>query len=436
MHLLLKNGRVIDPSQTLDEVLDVLIAGNQIAEIGRNLKADGSRELDVTDLIIAPGFVDMHVHLREPGKEEAENLSTGSLAAAAGGFTAVACMPNTTPCNDSAVTTEFILQKAKETGAIAIYPIAAVTIGQQGTELTNFDELKNAGAVAFSDDGKPVVDSLLMRRALEIGKQLNLTMIDHCEDPYLFKGGAMNEGACASRLGIRGIPPEAEEIMVARNILLAKSTGGSVHLAHLSTAGSMELVRRAKADGISATAEVTPHHFTLTEDAVAQYGTNAKMNPPLRSQKDVDAVLRALSDGTIDAIASDHAPHHVNTKSVEFHEASFGIIGLETSVSLGLDRLIHTGVIGLNRFIELYSLNPARILNIARSIQVGAEANLTLFHSSKQSTVDASKFLSKSRNTPFDGWTLKGCPMITICRGEIAWSSFPPRSHGALGDRK
>ena len=421
MHLLLKRGRVIDPSRTLDDVLDVRITENQIAEIGRNLKAEGSNELDATDLIIAPGFVDMHVHLREPGREDAETIETGTRAAAAGGFTAVACMPNTNPPNDRPITTEFILQKSKEAGAIAVYPIAAVTIGQQGTELTNFERLKNAGAVAFSDDGKPVVDSLLMRRALETGKQCNLPVIDHCEDPYLFKGGAMNEGACAARLGIRGIPAEAEEIMVARNILLAKSTGSTVHLAHLSTAGSMELVRRAKADGISVTAEVTPHHFTLTDDAVAQYGTNAKMNPPLRSQKDIDAVLQALADGTVDAIASDHAPHPASTKEVGFQDASFGIIGLETSLSLGLDRLIHTGVIDLNRFIELYSLNPARILGIVRGIQVGAEANLTLFHPSKQWTVDASKFFSKSRNTPFDGWTLTGCPIITICRGEIVF---------------
>jgi dihydroorotase len=421
MHLLLKQGRVIDPSRSLDDLLDVRIAGNQIAEIGRNLKAGGDQELDATDLIIAPGFVDIHVHLREPGKEEAETIQTGTRAAAAGGFTAVGCMPNTNPPNDNVATTQFILTKANNAAGIPVYPIAAVTIGQQGTELTNFEELKNAGAVAFSDDGKPVFDSLLMRRALESGKKWNFTVIDHCEDPYLFKGGAMNEGPLATRLGIRGIPAEAEEIIVARNISLAKLTRGTVHLAHLSTAGSMDLVRRAKADGISVTSEVTPHHFTLTEDAVAQYGTNAKMNPPLRSQKDVEAILEAISDGTVDAIASDHAPHAVNTKTVEFHEASFGIIGLETSVSLGLDRLVHAGLINLNRFIELYSLNPARILSFARGIQVGAEANLTLFHPYKQWTVDASKFLSKSRNTPFDGRTLKGCPMLTICRGEIVF---------------
>ncbi len=424
MHLLLKNGRLIDPSQQLDDLLDIRIAGNEIAEIGRNLKTDGAQELDVTGLILAPGFVDIHVHLREPGKEEAETVATGTRAAAAGGFTAVACMPNTSPPNDSAATTEFILQKTREAGGIPVYPIAAVTVGQQGTELTDFAQLKNAGVVAVSDDGKPVFDSLLMRRALENGKQYDMPVIDHCEDPYLFKGGAMNEGICATRLGIRGIPAEAEEIMVARNILLAKLTRGHVHLAHLSTAGSMDLVRRAKADGTSVTAEVTPHHFTLTEEAVEQYGTNAKMNPPLRSQKDVDAVLLALSDGTVDAIASDHAPHPASTKTVEFHQAAFGIIGLETAVSLGLDRLCNSGTIGLKRFVELYSLNPARILGIARCIRVGTEANLTLFHPSKQWTVDASRFFSKSRNTPFDGWSLRGCPVITISRGEIVWSSM------------
>jgi dihydroorotase len=420
--LLLQNGHVVDPSSGLDDLLDIRILGTTIVEIGRNLNADGAQIFNAAELIVAPGFVDMHVHLREPGKEEAETIETGSRAAAAGGFTAVACMPNTTPVNDDPKITELIFQKARSVGIVAVCPIAAITKGEEGRELTEFESLKAAGAFAFSDDGKPVVDSSLMRKALEKGKSLNFPIIDHCEDPFLFKGGAMNEGAAAARLGIRGIPAEAEEIMVARNILLARLTGAHVHLAHVSTEGSIQLVRRAKADKLRVTAEVTPHHFTLTDEAVAQYGTNAKMNPPLRSQKDLDAILEAIADGTIDAIASDHAPHHKSTKDVEFHNASFGIVGLETSVSLGLHHLVNRGVIGMQRLIEVYSLNPAKILGITRSIQVGSEANLTLFHPKKQVAIDVNSFRSKSRNTPFHGWSLAGCPVATIYRGKVVWN--------------
>lgn len=420
MSLLIRNGRVIDPSQGLDDSLDVLIDNGLITKIDRNLTATASRVLDASGWIVAPGFVDIHVHLREPGKEEAETIQTGALAAAHGGFTAVACMPNTTPVNDNPKITRFMLQQARSC-AVEIYPIGAITAGQLGHELTDFNQLKEEGAVAFSDDGKPLVDSQLMRSALEQSKSLQMTVIDHCEDPYLFKGGAMNEGTHSEKLGVRGIPSQAEEIMVARNILLAKLTGGRVHLAHLSTAGSMKLVRRAKADGISVTAEVTPHHFTLTDEAVAEYGSNAKMNPPLRSKQDLDAVLEAISDGTIDTIASDHAPHHISTKSVPFQEASFGIVGLETSVSLGLDRLVYGRKMGWNRFIELYSLNPARIIGISREIRTGAKATLTLFDPARQVRVDAAKFRSKSRNMPFDGWSLRGGPTATIVNGEIVW---------------
>ena len=422
MPLLLKNGRVIDPSQELDNAFDVRLDGTRIVEIGTDLSIDDAQVIDVSGLIIAPGFIDMHVHLREPGKEEAETIETGTRAAAAGGFTAVACMPNTTPVNDHVAVTESILRKAKNC-PVQVYPIAAITVREEGNQLTNFVKLREAGAIAFSDDGKPVHDSLLMRNALELSNILQVPIIDHCEDPYLFQGGAMNEGKWCEKLGIPGIPAEAEEIMVARNILLAKRTGGRIHLAHLSTEGSMQLVRAARREGSSVTAEVTPHHFTLTEDAVATHGTNAKMNPPLRTKEDVNAVLAAIADGTIDVIASDHAPHHAGTKSVEFTKAAFGIIGLETSLSLSLDRLVHTGVIGLKRLIELFSINPASILGLTRSIQVGSEANLTLFNPDKQFTIDSSKFYSKSRNTPFHGWTLRGGPAITIVRGEIVWNS-------------
>lgn len=421
MSLLLKNGRVIDPSNGLDESLDLLINGGSISEIGRQLDRPGAEVIDASGWIVAPGFIDLHVHLREPGKEDAETIATGTRAAAAGGFTAVACMPNTTPVNDTPSITQLILDKARQGSPITVYPIGSITVGEAGKELTDLAELVQAGCVAFSDDGKPVYDSLLMRRAMEFGKALDIAIIDHCEDPYLFRGGAMNEGGVSQRLGIAGIPAEAEEIMVARNILLARRTGARIHLAHLSTAGSMQLVRRAKKDGIAVTIEVTPHHFTLTEEAVSQYGTNAKMNPPLRSERDKDAIMEAIADGTVDVIASDHAPHHADTKSIEFSRAAFGIVGLETSVSLGLDRLVRRGVIGLQRFVELYSLNAARILKIARGIQVGAEANLTLFHPEREVRIDASKFQSRSRNTPFDGWTLRGGPAMTIVRGQIAW---------------
>jgi len=417
MDLLIKNGRVIDPSQSIDDLLDLRVQGAFIVEIGRNLKASANISLiDASGLIIAPGFVDMHVHFREPGQEEAETIASGCRAAAAGGFTAVACMPNTAPVNDSVETTEFILHKAASS-SISVLPIAAITKGELGIERTDMEKLRKAGAVAFSDDGKPVIDSSMMRQALEAAARCDALVIDHCEDPYLFRGGAMNESSLSAELGIRGIPAAAEEIMVARNILLAKLTGGSIHLAHLSTAGSIELVRWAKANNLRVTAEVTPHHFTLTDEAVAKYGTNAKMNPPLRSKHDVEAVRQGIADGTVDAIASDHAPHPPARKSVDFSAAAFGIIGLETSISLGLDQLVNSGIIGLQRFIELYSLNPARILKIDRGIRAGTEATLTLFDPSRRITVDASKFQTKSRNTPFDGWTLQGAPVYTICKG-------------------
>ena len=390
--------------------------------MGRNLKSAGAEIVDLSRLVVAPGFVDMHVHLREPGREESETIRTGTLAAAAGGFTAVACMANTNPVNDNTEITEFISRKAAKEAPIAVYPIAAVTKNQMGEELTEMRELRDAGVVAVSDDGKPVFDSRLMRSALEYAKMYHLPVIDHCEDPYLFKGGVMNEGYYSAKLGLRGIPAACEEIMVSRNILLSKLADAHIHMAHLSTAGSMNLIRQAKSQGLKVTAEVTPHHFSLTEAAVSRQDTNTKMNPPLRSEEDMQAVLRAIADGTVDVIASDHAPHHADLKLVDYDVAAFGVIGLETSVPLGLDRLVSSGLISLNRFIELYSLNPARILGIPRGIHVGDEANLTVFYPSKKITVKAAQFRSKSRNTPFDGWSLRGCPMATIYKGEVVWS--------------
>jgi dihydroorotase len=420
MNLLIKNGRLIDPSQNLDDFVDLAIEEKSVTEITKGLKPrDGWTILDAKGLIVAPGFVDMHVHLREPGQTESETIESGLKAAAAGGFTAVACMPNTAPVNDSIATTEFILQKASHS-AVKVLPIAAITKMEQGNELSEIEELCDFGVVAFSDDGKPVVDSGIMRAAMERASRCGALIIDHCEDPALFQGGAMNESHIATELGLPGIPTAAEEIMVARNILLARLTGSHVHLAHLSTSGSMELVRWAKANNIPVSCEATPHHFTLTDEAVIQYGTNAKMNPPLRSQLDRDAVLAAIGDGTVDVVASDHAPHHASKKSVDFRQAAFGIVGLETSVSLGLDRLVHRGLISLQRFIQLYSLNPARLLKLQRGIYVGAEANLTLFDPAGKIIIDASQFHSKSRNTPFNGWTLQGKPAHTICSGILA----------------
>jgi len=419
---LLKNGRVVDPMRKLDDVLDLVIGEGKILQIGKNILPGNLRVVDASGLVCAPGFIDLHVHLREPGKEEAETIHTGTLAAAAGGFTAVACMPNTNPVNDSASVTTLILEKAQKEGVIAVLPIAAITKKQEGKELTDISALKAAGVVAISDDGKPVASSLLMRAAMEAARKYGLTVIDHCEDPSLASGAAMNEGATAEKLGLRGMPTAAEEVMVARNIILAQLTGAHIHMAHMSTAGSMELIRQGKAQRIAVTCEVTPHHFSLTDEAVLKHGTHAKMNPPLRSAQDVEAVLKAIADGTVDVIASDHAPHHADTKKVPFPEAAFGITGLETSVALGLDRLVNSRLISMNRFIELYSLNAAKIVGLQRTIQEGAEASLTIFHPTKEFIVKATDSRSKSRNTPFDGWKLRGSPMATIYNGKLVWN--------------
>jgi len=418
--LLLKNGRVIDPGQNFDAISDVLIDGENILRIGANLQQAGARSMDATGLIIAPGFIDLHVHFREPGKEQAETIASGSLAAAAGGFTTVTCMPNTQPANDSVATTEFILQKAQE-ASIEVLPIAAVTMNQAGEELVQFETLVKAGVVAFSDDGKPVANSELMRRALEICGRLRVPVIDHCEDPALAHGAVINEGVISSTLKVRGMPSEAEEIMVSRNIILSKLTNQHVHMAHMSTSGSMKLIRQAKSEGLEVTCEVTPHHFTLTEDAVMNAGTNAKMNPPLRTSNDLKAILEAIVDGTVDIIASDHAPHHIETKRVPIEQAAFGIVGLETSVALGLDRLVNSGLISLKRFIELYSTNAAQIIGLSRCIGEKKPANLTIFDPNREFNVRASEFKSKSHNTPFDGWTLRGSPMATIYKGKVVW---------------
>jgi dihydroorotase len=397
----------------------VLVRDGIIAAVERDLPAGGAKVLDVPQgCVVCPGLVDMHVHLREPGQEHKETVATGTDAAVVGGFTAVACMPNTDPVNDQAGVTRLILTKAAEAGLARVYPIGAVSRGSHGQQLAEIAELHEAGCVAISDDGRPVATALLMRRALEYAGMFDMPVIDHCEDPSLKGDGVAHEGFEAARLGLRGIPAAAEEIMIERDVTLADLTGGRVHIAHLSTRGSLRAVRAGKARGVRVTCEVTPHHFTLTDERLKGYDTNVKMNPPLRERADVDAILEGLRDGSIDAIATDHAPHHYDEKKVEFDLAPFGIVGLETAVSLALDRLVHTGLLSLARLIELLSTNPARILGIAAgTLEPGGRADITILAPDLEVTVDAAGFRSRSRNTPFDGWQLRGAVAATFVDG-------------------
>jgi dihydroorotase len=418
--LLLSGGRVVDPATETDSELDVLIEDGRIARIERGILASDAEHLDVSGMSVCPGFLDMHVHLREPGQEWKETIGSGTAAAARGGFTAVACMPNTVPVNDSRSVTELIVRQAREHGRVRVYPIGCVTKEQAGKELAEMEDMSGAGACAFSDDGMPVVSTRIMRRALEYSKIFDVPIIDHCEDPDLVNGGVMNEGAVSTALGLPGWPTAAEDVMIQRDILLAEDTGGHAHIAHLSTARGAELVRTAKRRNIPVTCEVTPHHLVLTDEAVGDYDTAAKMNPPLRAEPDRQGLLDALADGTVDAIATDHAPHHVDEKCVEFCRAPFGIIGLETAVSLCMDRLVRAGVIGFPRLVELFTVNPARILrkNGGR-LAVGAEADVTVIDRDRRVTVRAEAFASKSRNMPFEGWELRGAAVMTIVSGKV-----------------
>jgi dihydroorotase len=423
MSLLIKNGRVVDPANSMDAVLDVLISGARIERIGPDLPlAAGTTVLDATGKIVCPGFIDIHVHLREPGYEYKETVATGTRAAAAGGFTAVCCMANTQPVNDNRSITDYIRAKAAVEGIVRVYPIGAVTRGLGGEELAELAELAEAGCVAFSDDGRCVMNAALYRRAMEYTLPFGAPIISHAEDHELSRGSAMNEGVVSTELGVPGAPAAAEDIMVARDILLAELTGARVHIAHLSTAGAVRLVRDAKARGIRVTAEVTPHHLLLTEDAVRTFDANAKMNPPLRSKRDTEALLEALVDGTIDCIATDHAPHAGSEKEGEFDRAAFGIVGLETAVGLLLDRLVKPGALPLGTLISRLSSDPARLLGLpGGSLAPGAPADLTLIDPGTRWTVDPAKFASKSRNTPFGGWTVTGRPWKTIVGGGIVW---------------
>ncbi len=422
MSLLLQGGRVIDPSQGIDAVLDILIENGQIKALGERLSGQGARKIDCHGLIITPGLIDMHVHLREPGEEWKETIATGTLAAAAGGFTAVACMPNTQPPNDNAEVTRFILKKASQEAFTRVYPIACITKGQEGTQLTEFGDLKRAGAVALSDDGRPVPDAFMMRLALEYAKNFGLPVISHAEELSLSQGGQVNEGLASATLGLKGIPAEGEAIAVFREIMLAKLTDTPVHIAHVSTKVAIDIIRWAKKQGIPVTAETAPHYFTLTEEAALGYNTYAKVNPPLRSAEDREAICQALSDGTIDAIATDHAPHSDLEKFIEFEQAAFGLVGLETSLALAL-RLVNQGLLSLSRAIALLSTNPARILKIAGgSLRVGSPGDVTVIDLEKKWVPRKENLHSQGKNSPFLGWELQGQAVMTIVEGKITFS--------------
>ncbi len=426
MKLLLKGGRVIDPANGRDGALDVLIEHGRIARIGRELPVDGAEVFELrSGWIVSPGLIDIHVHLREPGQEHKETVATGTASAVAGGFTAVACMPNTDPINDHAGITQFILKKAAEAGLARVYPIGAVSIGSAGERLAELGEQKAAGCVAFTDDGRPVATALLMRRALEYAGMLNVPVIDHCEDPSLKADGVAHEGYFASQLGLRGIPGEAESIMVERDVSLAELAGAHVHIAHMSARQSLRAVRAGKERGVRVTCEVAPHHFTLTDESLdgpVRYDTNLKMNPPLRADADRDAMLEGIADGSVDVIATDHAPHHADEKMVEFDRAPFGIVGLETAVPIVFERLVHTGRITLRRMIELLSVNPADVMHLPGGrLTEGAPADITILDPDRPVRVDAASLKSKSRNTPFDGWQMKGGVIATIVGGRVLY---------------
>jgi dihydroorotase len=423
MLTVIKGGRVIDPGN-LDDILDIVIEDGNIVEIKQGALADDenkeSKIIDASGKIVAPGLIDMHVHLRDPGYEYKETIETGSRAAAFGGFTAICCMPNTNPVNDSRQVTEYIIKKAVKADIVRVYPVAAISKGLKGESLCEYGELKDAGAVALSDDGNPVMNSQLMRRALEYSSRFNLTVISHCEDFDLVSDGAMNEGAVATKMGLSGIPNAAESIMVLRDISLCELTGVPVHIAHVSTRESVRAIRDAKKRGVPVTAETAPHYFSLTDASVKDYNTNSKMNPPLRTEQDIEAICQGLVDGTIDVIATDHAPHSIIEKAVEFDQAANGIIGLETAVPLGL-KLVEAGIIDITDLIEKMSKNPARILGLKNGLEIGKTADITIIDPEISYCIDANRFQSLSRNTPFDGWDVKGKAVLTMVGGKIVF---------------
>jgi len=415
---------VIDPATRFDGVADVLIEDGLIRGVGPGLSGD--EVFDASGLIVAPGFIDMHVHLREPGFEHAETIESGSRAAAAGGFTSICPMPNTSPVNDNATVTSYIIEKARRHAVVNVFPIGAITKGSAGEELASIGSMIKAGAVAISDDGRPVMNARVMRRAMEFAKSFNIPVIDHCEDLHLSAGGDMHEGLESVRLGLRGIPSASEDVMVARDILLAELTGARYHVAHISARHSVEMVAFAKARGLAVTAETTPHHFALSDSEMRPYDSNYKMKPPLRSVCDVGAVVNGVMSGAIDAIATDHAPHAGSEKMQEFEKCPFGILGLETAIGLALEQLVHTGKIGLMRLVELFTTGPEKIVRLGRgTLAAGAPADITIFSTDREWTYDVNKSFSKSRNSPFHGRTFKGGAAATIVRGEIVWQALP-----------
>jgi dihydroorotase len=421
--LLVRGGRVIDPAASVDAVQDVLIEHGKIVRLGTRLTPPhGATEIDAAGKWVCPGFIDMHVHLREPGHEYKETVATGTRAAAAGGFTAVCCMANTEPVNDNRAVTDYIRAKAQSEGVVRVYPIGAVTRGLAGKELAELAELAEAGCVGFSDDGRCVMNAELYRRAMEYTLPFGAPVISHAEDHTLARAGCMNEGVVSTELGLPGIPSAAEDVMVARDIVLAELTGAHVHIAHLSTAGAVRLVRDAKSRGVRVTAEVTPHHLVLTEEAVRSWDANTRMAPPLRTKRDTEALIEALADGTIDCVATDHAPHALSEKEGEFDQAANGIVGLETAVALLLDRLVRPGVLPVATLVSRLSRDPARLLRLpGGALGVGAPADLTLIDPDGTVTIDPKLFQSKSRNTPFAGWRATGRPWKTIVGGNVVW---------------
>jgi len=421
--LFLRGGRVVDPSQGVDRVADLLLAEGRVAWLGEGREPpEGAEVVEAHGLVVTPGLIDIHVHLREPGGEHKETIESGARAAAAGGFTAVCAMPNTDPVIDSPATVGFVAAEGRRAGAARVYPVGALSVGQKGERLTQVGELVDAGAVAITDDGHPVMDSGLMRLALEYAQTFDIPVADHPEDLGLSRKGVMNEGLVSARLGLRGKPAASEDIHVVRDLLLAELTGGRIHLQHISTAGGVEAIRQAKSRGVRVSAEASPHHLILTDEAVDGYRTDAKMNPPLRTASDVAAVREGLRDGTLDTVATDHAPHHYDEKEQAFDDAPFGVVGLETALGLMLTHIVEEGVLDLPTLVERMSCAPARAFRLpGGTLAPGSPADVTLFHPTEEWTVDPRAFLSRSRNTPFGGWRLRGRPAVTIVNGGVVW---------------
>lgn len=421
MKLIIKGGTVVDPYNGINAPLDVLVEDSQITKVAKNIRDKNAEVIDVNGKFVCPGFIDIHVHLREPGYEYKEDIASGTRAAAAGGFTTVCCMPNTNPVVDNSAVAVYIRDKARQVGKVNVLPIGCITKGQEGNEITAMGELKEAGCIAVSDDGKPVMNSSVMRNAMNYAKMFELPVLSHCEDLHLSRDGQMHEGFYSTYYGLPGIPAAAEELMVARDILLARLTGAHVHICHISTMGSLNLIRQARQEGINITCEVTPHHLTLTDEAVGSYDADTKVNPPLRSHEHLEALWEGIKDGSIDCIATDHAPHHQESKDCEYTLASNGISGLETAVAVVMDRLVDKGIIDIDRMVQLFTTGPARIMRLEKgTLSPGRPADITVIDPHLKKQVDISQFNSKGRNTPFKGMELKGWPCLTMVNGLIA----------------